>query len=51
MPIKFIGRVLFSKSPDWMQRRKTQHLLVAILVGCIFAGAIAAIMLLSDRRH
>ncbi len=51
MPINFIGRLLFPKSPDWKQRRQTQHLLAAILVGLIFAGAVAAVMLFSDRRH
>jgi hypothetical protein len=45
MPVKFLGRVLFPRLPDWQARRQARQMLAAIAVALTFGAIIAALIL------
>jgi hypothetical protein len=51
MPYNFIGRVLFPKHPAWKQKREAKIIVIAVSAALLFAGIIAAVMLLQGGRR
>lgn len=45
MPVKFLGRLLFPRLPDWQARRQARHLLAATAVALMFGAIVAALIL------
>jgi len=51
MPIKFLGKVLFPRLPEWQRRRQTKSLLVAIAVALLFTAVVVGFMFFQNNRR
>ena len=50
MLIDLLGKIFFSRHQPWQRRREVKTLLAAVVVGLIFAGIAAALILLKSHQ-
>lgn len=50
MLLNFLGKILFPRLAAWQRRKQMKSMIAAILVGLIFAGAVAAAILFQSYR-
>jgi hypothetical protein len=50
MPLKYLGKLLFPRQPEWQRRHQMNLLVVATVVAIVLAGLIVAVMFLLNRR-
>ena len=50
MIIDFLGKIFFPRLQPWQRRREVKTFLTAVLVGLIFAGIAAALILLKSHQ-
>jgi hypothetical protein len=51
MPMKFLGKMLFPRQQEWLQRRQAKQLVGVLVVAIVCGGIIVAIMFYAARKH
>jgi hypothetical protein len=51
MTIRLLGRIFFSKQQEWQRHQKAKHLIVAFVVGILYAAVMVSVMYFQMSRR
>jgi heme/copper-type cytochrome/quinol oxidase subunit 2 len=51
MTIRLLGRIFFPNQQEWQRHQKAKHLIVAFVVGILFAAVMVSVMYCAAVRN